>query len=775
MLKRVVAVVLMAAGTLALWPPTGLGDRSAYVVPQLPPEMPSATEYGTRDALHLKFDQPLCIATPPGETQRLFVCEKSGKVVVVTDLDSTPKRDVFLDLPAVLRKKHEGTLAQKVEWGLLGMAFHPNYSENGYFFITYDFTIQEGKQKLSFDRLSRFSVAKDDPNQADPDSELPLITQLDQAPNHNGGCVKFGPDGYLYFGIGDEGGGNDQYNNARFIDKNFFAAIFRIDVDKWPGSLPPNPHAQPSKTYPSAVNPGAYAIPPDNPFINTTAHDDRALDPARIRTEIYATGLRNPWQFSYDQATGRWFIADVGQDLWEEIDLLQKGGDYGWSYYEGTHDGPRLKAKPDDVKTIAPIYEYGHHPDTPLTGKCIIGGFVYRGNEFTELAGQYLFCDHTSRHVWALSEHVGKWECRTLTDSAGPVAAFGIDPRDGGVLLADYGKGTIDRLVRKGTEGINPPALLSQTGAFSDMKSLTPTGELLAYTPKVTFWSDYAVKTRWFYLPRSAPRVQFSRDGSWTFPAGTVWVKHFEIEARRGDPTSRRRLETRFLVKTADGVYGITYRWRPDQSDADLVPEEGADETLDVQVDGQPHKQQWRYPSRSECLSCHSQVAGYALGFNTRELTWDAGGELGHVNQIGAMAKAGYFSNPPSDTKNLPLFATADDQTQSLEYRVRSYLAVNCVQCHQPGGASQGNFDARPTTSLADANLVNGLLIRNGDDPADRWAVPRDPAHSMVLKRLKGDGVPRMPPLATHELDPNAITLLTRWINQMPPVDSAGH
>jgi mono/diheme cytochrome c family protein len=307
------------------------------------------------------------------------------------------------------------------------------------------------------------------------------------------------------------------------------------------------------------------------------------------------------------------------------------------------------------------------------------------------------------------------------------------------------------------------------------MKSLTPTGELLAYTPKVTFWSDYAVKTRWFYLPRSAPRVQFSRDGSWTFPAGTVWVKHFEIEARRGDPTSRRRLETRFLVKTADGVYGITYRWRPDQSDADLVPEEGADETLDVQVDGQPHKQQWRYPSRSECLSCHSQVAGYALGFNTRELTWDAGGELGHVNQIGAMAKAGYFSNPPSDTKNLPLFATADDQTQSLEYRVRSYLAVNCVQCHQPGGASQGNFDARPTTSLADANLVNGLLIRNGDDPADRWAVPRDPAHSMVLKRLKGDGVPRMPPLATHELDPNAITLLTRWINQMPPVDSAGH
>jgi glucose/arabinose dehydrogenase/mono/diheme cytochrome c family protein len=765
MLSRVVAVVILAAAALAVLPLTGLGNRSApVVVPTLPPELPSATGYATEDALGLKFDQPLCIATPPGETQRLFVCEKTGKLVVVTDLNSTPKRDVFLDLPAMLKAKNEGTLAQKVEWGLLGVAFHPKYRENGYFFITYDFTISEGGKKLSFDRLSRFSVSKDDPNKADPDSELPLITQLDHAPNHNGGCVKFGPDGYLYFSVGDEGGANDQYNNARFIDKNFFAAIFRIDVDKRPGSLPPNPQSQPSTTYPSAVNPGTYAIPPDNPFINTATHDDKPLDPQKIRTEIYATGLRNAWEFSYDEPTGRWFIADVGQDLWEEIDLLQKGGDYGWSFFEGTHNGPRLKTKPADAQTIPPIYEYGHHPDTPFTGKCIIGGFVYRGDEFAELTGQYLFCDYVTLHLWALREHDGKWDCQRLTDTAGPEVAFGVDPRDGGVLLADYGKGRIDRLVRKGTQGINPPALLSQTGAFSDLKTLTPTSQLTAYTPKVAFWSDYAVKTRWFYVPQSAPRITYSRDGSWTFPTGMVWVKNFEMEMRRGDPTSRRRLETRFIVKTADGVYGITYKWRPDESDADLVPETGLDETLDVQVNGQMTKQQWRYPSRSECLSCHSQVAGYALGFNTRQLAWDVNG----LNQIEAMTKAGYFSNPPTDVKGLPVFAKADDQTQSLEYRVRSYLAVNCVQCHQPGGAAQGSFDARPTVSLADANLVNGLLVRNGEDAANRWAVPHDPQHSMVLLRVKGEGMPRMPPLATHELDRGAINLLTEWINALP-------
>ena len=433
--------------------------------------------------------------------------------------------------------------------------------------------------------------------------------------------------------------------------------------------------------------------------------------------------------------------------------------------FEGTHDGPRIKAMPPGTKTIAPIYEYEHRHDKGFNGKCIIGGMVYRGNEFTELNGQYLFCDFTTRHLWALRQRGEKWECSALANSGGSIASFGIDPRDGGILLANYQSGRIDRLVRKGTKGPQPPALLSQTGAFSNLASLTPAAELTAYTPRLSFWSDYAIKTRWFYVPRSAPRITFSRDGNWTFPAGMVWVKHFELETRRGDPTSRRRVETRFLVKTDEGAYGISYKWRADQTDADLVPETGLEETIDVEVNGERREQHWRYPSRSECISCHTPVAGYALGFNTRQLAYAL---KGSSNQIAAMSSVGYFSNPPADVNGLPVFVRGDDETASLENRVRSYLAVNCVQCHQPGGAAQGNWDARPTVSLEDARLVNGALVQNGGDPENQWAAPHDPTHSMVLKRLKGDGFERMPNLATRELDTGAIDLLTRWINELP-------
>ena len=332
MLKRFLLPTVLALLALSLSPLRGVGAGRPGDVPLLPSELPSATGYGTEDALRLRFDQPLCIASAPGETDRLFVCEKTGRLMVVTDLGSIPKKTVFLDLPALLTAKSQGLLATNAEWGLLGVAFHPKFRENGYFFVTYDFTIDEAGRKLSFNRLSRFSVSHSDPNQADPDSELPLITQLDEAPNHNGGCVLFGPDGYLYFSNGDEGGANDQFNNARFIDKDFFAGIFRIDVDKRPGSVAPNPHSQASARYPSAVNPGSYSIPADNPFIQAATHDGRALDAKQIRTEIYATGLRNAWRFSFDGSTGRCFIADVGQDRWRKLICWKKGAITGGAF-----------------------------------------------------------------------------------------------------------------------------------------------------------------------------------------------------------------------------------------------------------------------------------------------------------------------------------------------------------------------------------------------------------------------------------------------------------
>jgi glucose/arabinose dehydrogenase len=762
---RLTALLTLAA-TLLLSQPTiaQLAPPAASPL-KLPPELPSATGYSTLDALPgITFSQPVAIATPPGEKDRLFVVEKTGRIQVVTNLSTQPHKQVFLDVAAVVAARHEGTLETHGEMGVLGLAFHPNFAQNGYFYVTYDLAVPENGDTKLFDCIARYRVSPADSNLADPQSETPMITQLDHANNHNGGDVHFGPDGYLYFSNGDEGAGNDSFNNARFIDKDFFAAIFRLDVDQRPGSLMPNPHSQDSRTYPSAVHGGTYKIPADNPFINAREHSGRTLDPRKIRTEIWATGLRNAWRFSFDPQTERMFIGDVGQNMWEEVDIGVAGGDYGWSWLEGTHRGPRFDHMPADARTIAPIAEYPHRNGD----NCIIGGVVHRGSHLSELYGDYLYSDFGSGRIWALRQTGDKWTTSTLVERDDAMAAFGVDPSTGDVLMAAHHAGRIKRLVRTGTQGPKPPKLLSHTGAFADLPNLTADPALVSYTPNVAFWSDYALKTRWFALPNSGAKITFSRDGNWTFPPGTVWVKHFDMEMRRGDPTSRRRLETRFLVKTAAGSYGVTYKWRADQSDADLVPELGMDEVLDIKVNGADHKQTWHYPGRAECLTCHTHIAGEALGFNTRQLNGPA--TFGHasLNQIQALSDAGYFTQPVPAVKELPAFAVATDQSQPLEWRVRSYLAVNCVQCHQPGAGAIGYWDARPTTATADANLIQGRLVNNTGDPATHWMVPGDAQHSMILKRLQAQGVPRMPPLATTELDPMAIALIQQWIAKTP-------
>jgi glucose/arabinose dehydrogenase/mono/diheme cytochrome c family protein len=729
----------------------------------LPADLPAAAGYTTENALGtLTFSQPIAIATPPGETNRLFVVERTGKIQVVTNLSTAPSAQVFLDLPAFLTATGGGTLSTVSEQGFLGLAFHPNYAQNGYFYIFYSVTINENGTDRTFERVARFTRSQNNANQADTSTFFPLISQLDEAGNHNGGDLHFGPDGYLYISVGDEGGANDQFDNARFINKDFFSAILRIDVDKKPGSLPPNAHSQGSTTFPSAVHAAAYTIPPDNPFIGATSHNGNTFNANTVRTEIFATGMRNPYRFCFDPPTGRMFVADVGQDAWEEIDLVTAGGDYGWSYFEATHDGPRIGTKPLGVAYASPIYEYGHGTGN-FQGNSVTGGLVYRGSRLTELFEAYVFADYVSGRMWALRQTNGTWSASLLTTDAN-IVGFGIDPRNGDALFADIVDGRIARLARSGTTGTNPPALLSQTGAFSNLATLTPNAGILPYTPNVAFWSDYAVKTRWFSIPKASATIGFNQNGNWSFPTGAVWVKHFDFETRRGDPTSRRKLETRFIVKTATGSYGITYRWRSDQTDADLVAEDGLSETLNVEVNGSPTTQTWRYPSRSECRTCHTAVAGHVLSFNTRQLNRTNAGE--NVNQIKSINDLGYFSSPVSGINNFPAFATATDTSQSLEWRARSYFAVNCVQCHQPGGAALGNWDARPTTPTLSANMINGILADDRGDTANRFVKPNDTAHSMALKRIKGEGVPRMPPLATNELDPTAIQLLTDWITQ---------
>lgn len=383
----------------------------------------------------LKFDQPLAVVGVPDEKTRLFVVEKTGRIQVVTGFDGVrPAKQLFLDLT----RPRDGRLETDGECGVLGLAFPADHAKSGRFFVYYSLTLGGRLHQ----RVSRFQITPAEPNRADGASEQPLWTQADEANNHNGGDLHFGPDGYLYISVGDGGAADDKFDNARFIDKGFHAAILRIDVDKRPGSLPPNPHPGIARDSSGAA---FYAIPADNPFIGATSHHGKSIDPQKVRTEIWATGLRNPWRFSFDTPTGRLFAGDVGQNLYEEVDLITKGGDYGWSYREALHpfrQGPGRANEPAGFQPVAPIFEYPRS-----AGISITGGVVYHGQIFPELREAYVFADFGSGAVMALRQNGNTWTAETLARDPG-IAGIGLDPRDAEVLFANLGQGTIKRFKR---------------------------------------------------------------------------------------------------------------------------------------------------------------------------------------------------------------------------------------------------------------------------------------------------------------------------------------
>lgn len=720
--------------------------RTAATTLTLPAQAPQSGFRTERIFGNLEFDQPLAIVTPPGETNRLFIVEKTGRIRVIPD-QANPTAEVFLDL-------RDRVGATPGETGLLALAFHPDYADNGTFYVWYTTRAATDAGTGRHDRLARFQVSADDPNRADPASEQPLITQFDQAGNHNGGELKFGPDGYLYLSLGDEGGANDQFNNSQRIDRDFFSGIIRIDVDRRPGSLPPNPHP--------AVHAGTYAVPPGNPFVGATSFNGAPVDPEAVRTEFWAVGLRNPWRMAFDPSTGQLWTGDVGQGRREEINLITRGGNYGWAFFEGTLAGPR-GSPPSGITFVEPVFEYTNPGQASVTG-----GIVYRDVQLSQLFGDYLFADYLTGDISALRLQNGEPRVRVLTNDRG-IVAFAVNPRDGHILLADLDESAIKRLVYDGAPtGTALPERLSETGAFASLALLTSQPGVVPYEPNVSFWSDHARKTRWFALPDDTGTFGFDPRRAWTLPTGAVWVKHFDLELTRGDPTTARRIETRFIVKTAEGIYGVTYRWNNEQTDATLVPEGGATQEFTIVENGTERTQTWRFPSRSECLACHTPQAGSVLSFNTRQLNREYPYPGGTENQLIALAQAGYLEPDPPAPEGLPALVDSENEAQPLERRVRSYLDVNCSQCHRPDGPGLGTWDARASTPLSFAGIIDGRLTNDEGDPANRLVVPGDVAHSRLYHRIAGsDGSARMPPIATRERNAAGEALVLEWITDL--------
>ena len=734
---------LLLVGLLSFYGLVELAAQSTNVLQRLPnttlnmPQFPQSFGYKTVPAFGtLAFNTPMAVHTPVGETNRLFVVEQGGRVFVITNL-AAPTKTLFLDLS---RQVLVGPIA-----GLFALAFHPGYDTNGFFFVGYNLNTQTADGAGPHYRVSRFSVSADDPNSALTNSELPLITQRYAG---NGFCddMLFGPEGYLYIAVADPG--QDAGGTLQTITSNLYGGVLRIDVDKGPGSLPPNP--SPAVT----TN---YAIPADNPFVGATNFNGAPVDPDKVRTEYYAVGLRNPWRMSFDPLSGLLYLGDPGTSLLDEINVISKGGNYGWPYREGTGPGPKATSAPGGVNWINPIYQ--------RSAGAIIGGVVYRGQNYDQLQGAYVFGDWVGGQIYGL--HYAGSNLVSGVNLVGQtgVVAFGFDPSNGDVLLVNQGGGQVMRLTYStNLVGTAIPSTLADTGVFADTGNLIPNAGVVPYDLNVSFWSDNARKSRWFSIPRLNGTIGFNRDGNWSFPAGTVWVKHFELELTNGVPQSARRLETRLLVRTITGLYGATYRWGDSLTNATLVQAEGLDEAFTIYDGPTVRTQVWHYPSRSECLTCHNSLAGFALGFNTPQLNRDFVYPTGIQNQLSALSDAGYFDKKPTGIYTMPALAQPTDTASSLDFRVRSYLAANCVQCHQPGGAALGRFDTRLSTPLSASGLMNGELVNNLGDPQNHLITPGSVERSVLLTRLANLDANHMPPLATSVLNQQAIDLISEWV-----------
>jgi uncharacterized repeat protein (TIGR03806 family) len=316
---------------------------------------------------------------------------------------------------------------------------------------------------------------------------------------------------------------------------------------------------------------------------------------------------------------------------------------------------------------------------------------------------------------------------------------------------------------------VSLPALLSQTGAFKDLVHLVPADSLIPYDLVVPFWSDGAEKSRWVSVP-AGQKIKFAPTGEWQFPKGTIFVKHFELATDESHPETRRRLETRFLVcDDAGGVYGVAYKWRPDNSDADLLAT-NLTEAIAIQTATGVRTQAWYYPSRQDCLTCHTANAGYVLGVKTRQLNRSFAYPSGPTeNQLLAWSRRGLFDTnlAGADLAGLPKLAARDDNSRSLEDRARSFLDANCAHCHRPNG-TVAYFDARYDTPLAKQGLVGGRVLIDERIDSARVIAPNDIWRSILYLRTDTTEAFKMPPLARNLIDTEDMKLLRQWIESLP-------
>lgn len=785
----------------------------------------------------LTFDFPVAMVPVPG-SNLLAVLEKDGKGI--------PRRSpVFIfenrfDVQMSEVRQLVGIEAASSavlgggirEDGVLSLAFDPDFAEGKrYLYILR--TLRGSLRKRI--QVVRFTIKED--LTADSRSEKILIDLHHPNFGHYGGTVIFRPEAYgeygphvdkaLYISLGDGNGtaGGDPTGNAQ-NGKSLFGKILRI--------LPQDD--------------GTYISPTDNPRGDWSP-------------EVWAIGLRNPWRMSFDldrssypngtvlqprageefAAVSKLWVADVGQEAVEEINVVSKGDNLGWNYFEGTSVfNPEAKIPPR-IEFTTPILEY-RHAGGIISGRSVTGGVVYRGQSIPQLYGRYVFGDFVSGGIWNIPGNgitpVAHQFSEKMSDLPN-VLSFAEDQNQElyaiatdstpGVLGGESPTGTIYKFI-KAPQRPQMPKKISELKIFTHLEGNRPLDMVRGFIPyqvNAILWSDQANKIRWAFIPRTSraksdgshrrtPKINFSERDGWKFPLGSILVKHFEIDT---DQKKARRLETRLLVNKENGWRPYTYKWVPpnergQQPEAYLLePADSPDQFVDVlEISGS--KRVWSYPRRSDCMSCHTQGSGTIIGVRTNQLNgvapYPVQGRT--VNQLWAWRDLFEVLGggiPPDPFTNARIFGKPGvqyltyaklkdyfDSSFSQTDRVRSYLASNCAYCHMGVGPTQMDLDFRwSKTSLWNMGIIplknqesklslvtpeipagaRGKILRIAPGDPDRSSLYQrivsrrdftaiDPEDPKQLQNLLNQTNSQMPPLGSHQLDPEIKYLFRDWI-----------
>ncbi len=563
---------------------------------------PNASLQGRAPFPKLSIKQPLVLTPEPG-TDRLFILQHlnvwagPGRLLAVPDRQDVTAADAKMLI--------------EIDGLAIGFALHPDYQRNGYIYFGLNGPI---RRKPKTTQVVRYTVNRQAPHGIDPMSKLLIIEWASDG--HDGGDLAFGNDGFLYVSSGDGSSGSDAHMTGQRID-DLLASVLRIDVD----------HPDPGRNY---------SVPKDNPFV----------DRKGARPELWAYGLRNPWRLSYDRESGQLWVGQNGQDLWEQVYLIKKGGNYGWSISEGSHIFVATRqAGPDPI--LPPTAEHSHSEARSLTG-----GRVYRGTRLPDLVGAYLYGDWSTGKVWGIKHDGTKaiWH-RELVDTPFNITGFGTDHANE-LYVIDQVTGFYR--LEPTTEADRPkqafPTKLSATGLFESVASHKPHPAAIPFDVNTPQWADGATIERFVVLPgleRIEQKPQLNAGGSWSLPNGSVLVQTLSLDVveAAGKPV-RRRVETRLLVRQQGEWTGYSYRWNAEQTDGVLVPGSGDIQVFEVSAPAEPggrREQDWRFPSRTECMVCHSRALGFNAAFNPLQLDRDH--HYGRIidNQLRAFEHIGLF------------------------------------------------------------------------------------------------------------------------------------